>query len=152
MLCPPTLSPRITSPLPVHPICSTVSMCIIPVLPAHLTTLFQRRHLSRHDNVSPNIQLFSVIIVSALTAPIKINYNPKCTKSRGTYTKLLPHKRGPPKLQANQSRYPALQHQGTLSVSVSCWGGRDDPPGQPSLSPANDDQWHKEREKHFKGV
>lgn len=61
---------------------------------------FQRRHCRRQDSISPNMKAFS-INVSALKAPIKINYSPNWRNHfYGTYNELLTYKRGFPKLEA----------------------------------------------------
>lgn len=125
LLCPPTLFPRIPSPLPVHPIQHSQHVhhtCAS----THLTNLSQRRHHSRHGNISPNMQLFSVNHCVCFNNPDLITIL-NFRNSHSTYNKLQPHKKGLPKLPANQSRLSEMQHRGTVSVSVSCWGGRDDP-------------------------
>lgn len=126
---------------------SRVSTCITPVLPTHLTTLFLRRHHSRRGNISPNIQPFSVNhcicfnnpdLTTILTAEILTALTMNCSHTRQVFPNF------------KQIKAESLScSRGQASVSVPCWGGRDEPPGQPCLSPANHDQWHIGREEAF---
>lgn len=125
LLCPPTLSPRITSPLPVHPICSTVSVCFTAVLPTHPTTLFRRRH-HRYGNISPNIQLFSVNhciwlqpwakLITILTAEILAAHTLNCSHARVW-------ERSQTWSKSKQALYPAAQGHNISVCVLLGWEG-----------------------------